>query len=128
MEYRVHWTIDLDADTPEHAARKTLAIRRNPGSWATCFEVRDKGGRAHEINLGLPEETSTTEKKPMPIYVTVETSQGVIAEVVAYLNLESAEQAERHWLKDNHIRTDAERENKSQSGTEFVIRECPLKP
>lgn len=128
MEYRVTWTIDLCAESPEEAARKALAIHRNPESWATCFEIRDKHGRFHEIDLGLPQETSTKEKKPMTIYVTVETSQGVIAEVTAYLTLESAEQAERHWLKDNRIRTDAERDNKSQLGTEFAVRECPLKP
>lgn len=128
MEYRVAWIIDLCADSPEEAARKALAIHRDPESWATCFEIRDEHGRVHEVDLGPPEETSTKGKKPMTIYVTVETSQGVIAEVVAYLTFESAEQAERHWLKANSIRTDAARENRSQLGTEFAVLECPLKP
>jgi len=38
-EYRVRWEIDLDADSPENAARKALAIQRDPHSVATHFEV-----------------------------------------------------------------------------------------
>ena len=37
MEYRLTWTIDLDADSPEDAARKALAIHRDPQSLATVF-------------------------------------------------------------------------------------------
>jgi hypothetical protein len=64
----------------------------------------------------------------MTLYVSVETNQGVITEVIAYLTRESAEAAEHNWLNANRIRTEAEREHKSQTGTEFVLRECPLKP
>jgi hypothetical protein len=64
----------------------------------------------------------------MTIYVAVETSQGVIAEITAYLTEESAEEAEHRWLKENRICNDGEREYKSQNGTDFVLRECPLKP
>ncbi|HOD52676.1 MAG TPA: hypothetical protein PKJ78_21790 [Candidatus Hydrogenedentes bacterium] len=51
------WTIDLDADSPEDAARKALAIHRNPDSWATHFAVRDPQGRIQEVDLGYPAET-----------------------------------------------------------------------
>lgn len=37
--YRVGWEIDIYADTAEEAARKALAIQRNPASIATVFNV-----------------------------------------------------------------------------------------
>lgn len=39
-EYRVGWYIDVQADSHETAARKALAIQRNPESIATVFEVQ----------------------------------------------------------------------------------------
>lgn len=39
--YRVQWAIDLDAQSPEDAARKALAVQRDPESIATSFEVRE---------------------------------------------------------------------------------------
>lgn len=57
MEYRVVWTINLDADSPEDAARKALEIHRDLDSLATHFEVRDAQGRIHEVDLGCPAET-----------------------------------------------------------------------
>lgn len=41
--YRVKWEIDVEADTPEEAARKALAIQRNPESIATVFDVEEPG-------------------------------------------------------------------------------------
>lgn len=38
-EYRVRWEIDLDSDSPEHAAQKALEIQRDPHSTALHFEV-----------------------------------------------------------------------------------------
>ena len=38
-EFRVMWEIDIDADTPEEAARKALAIQRDPTSSAVVFNV-----------------------------------------------------------------------------------------
>ena len=51
--YRVTWLIDIEADAPEEAARKALAIHRNPASNATCFEVTDRtvGGETTSIDL-----------------------------------------------------------------------------
>ena len=37
--YRVVWEIDIDADTPEEAARIALDIQRDPESLATVFRV-----------------------------------------------------------------------------------------
>ncbi len=39
-EFRVRWEIDLDADSPEDAARQALAIQRDLNSLATIFEVK----------------------------------------------------------------------------------------
>lgn len=41
MEYRVKWEIDIDADSPQEAARAALKIQRDPSSIATVFDVRD---------------------------------------------------------------------------------------
>lgn len=40
-EYLVEWKIEIDADSPEAAARKALAIQRNPKSIAVVFDVTD---------------------------------------------------------------------------------------
>ena len=39
MEYRVNWTIDVEAGTPKQAAKQALAIQRDPESAATAFDV-----------------------------------------------------------------------------------------
>ena len=51
MEYRVIWTIDLDANSPEDAARKALAIQRDPASIATCFVITDDHGNRRDVDL-----------------------------------------------------------------------------
>ena len=53
MNYQVTWTIDIfDADTPNEAARKALAIQRNRESTATVFSVTDdQGGPTVEVDL-----------------------------------------------------------------------------
>jgi hypothetical protein len=38
-KYYVVWEIDIDAETPQDAARKALEIQRNQDSIATCFQV-----------------------------------------------------------------------------------------
>lgn len=40
--YRVRWDIDLEACDPVDAARKALAIQRDPRSWATVFTVHSE--------------------------------------------------------------------------------------
>lgn len=50
--YRVTWSIDLDAASPQEAAEKALAIQRDPASIAQVFEVREeKRGKLHTIDL-----------------------------------------------------------------------------
>lgn len=38
-EYEVRWRIEIEAKTPLEAARKALAIQRDPDSLATVFDV-----------------------------------------------------------------------------------------
>lgn len=51
--YFVQWFIDLDAASPEDAARKALAIQRDPTSLATVFSVieHDSDGTAVTVDL-----------------------------------------------------------------------------
>jgi hypothetical protein len=58
LEYSVTWTIDLDAESPEDAARKALEIHRDPESIATHFIVRDEHDTEQEIWVTPPEETN----------------------------------------------------------------------
>ncbi|MEU3708374.1 hypothetical protein AB0E82_39560 [Streptomyces anulatus] len=39
-EFHITWEIDLAARSEADAARKALAIQRDPGSWATVYTVR----------------------------------------------------------------------------------------
>jgi len=53
--YRIVWAIDLDADSPEAAAKQARQIQLDPNSIATvfdCYEQR-KGKRAikHTVDL-----------------------------------------------------------------------------
>lgn len=38
-EYLVIWKIEIDAESPEDAAKKALAIQQNPENTATVFHV-----------------------------------------------------------------------------------------
>ena len=49
MEYRVTWTIDLDAESFEDAARLAREIQVNSNSLATHFIVRDRHGDGREV-------------------------------------------------------------------------------
>ena len=50
---RVCWEIDVDARTPREAARKALAIQRDPKSIATVFDVQYQGKM---VRVDLSEE------------------------------------------------------------------------
>jgi len=50
-EYRVEWVIEVDADTPEDAARRALEMMQDPQSTANVFNVMDKDGIQVEIDL-----------------------------------------------------------------------------
>lgn len=53
MEYRVTWTVDVDADTPLDAAVKARGMQTRPNTTATVFDVV---AREHGEDAGLPEE------------------------------------------------------------------------
>lgn len=62
MEYRVSWTIDVEAQSLEDAARIALEIQRDPKSLATHFIVRDKEGNDRELWADPAMETETKTK------------------------------------------------------------------
>jgi len=50
-EYRVNWSIYIQAESPEEAARWAQLIQRDPSSIATVFEVTDPAtGKEVEID------------------------------------------------------------------------------
>jgi hypothetical protein len=51
MEYRVTWTIDLEAESPLEAAKLSREIQLDPNSIATHFVVSDEDGNCVEIDL-----------------------------------------------------------------------------
>ncbi len=50
-KYRVKWEIDIEAGSAEEAARKALAIQRDPGSMATVFSVNGDGRGENDTDL-----------------------------------------------------------------------------
>ena len=56
--YRVIWEIDIEADTPLHAARQAADIQRDPQSIAVVFEVKEMTpkGWMHVENVDLEQE------------------------------------------------------------------------
>ena len=49
-DFLVNWTIGIiEAEDPIDAAKKTLAIQRDPESIATVFEVTDCATRARSV-------------------------------------------------------------------------------
>ena len=120
MEYRVIWTIDLEADSPEDAARIALAIQRDPGSWATHFEVRDPQGHVQEADLGCPCKPSLNGT----VYVLVPMEEGIVRDVQAFQSKEAAERAEEEWLTAKGLTNDKERDAASDLGLGIAIWEC----
>lgn len=51
MEYLVTWEIELDAKTPEEAARLALKIIRDEKSLAHVFKVYDENGEEYSVDL-----------------------------------------------------------------------------
>ena len=54
-QYIVLWEIDVETKTPREAAKKALAIHRNPDSIATVFDVYDQS-RGGKITVDLTPE------------------------------------------------------------------------
>jgi hypothetical protein len=53
IEYHVTWSIQLDAETPEDAARQAQAILQDPDSIATIFDVSAAGEYSDPIEVDL---------------------------------------------------------------------------
>lgn len=49
--YTVNWTMEIDAEDPEEAARKALEIHRDQASLATIFEDYDGEGNCTRVDL-----------------------------------------------------------------------------
>ncbi len=109
-EHTVVWTIELDAVSPEDAARKALAIQRDPGSWATHFEVRDPGGRVRPVDLGHPADSPET----VPLFVFVHMEAGLVRQVSVHSSRARVEDAARDHMADG--------------GTCAAVWECGLVP
>lgn len=50
-QFKLEWTIDIDADTPREAAEKALEIQRRAGSSAVVFNVIDENGEQGRVDL-----------------------------------------------------------------------------
>lgn len=59
--YRVEWSIDVDADTPELAAKRAWAMMRGEHSTANVFEVLECDGTGEAVMVDLQE---LNEKEP----------------------------------------------------------------
>ena len=49
--YRVEWTIDIEATSPEEAAKKALEIQRDENSTADHFTVFDEAGDSTDLDV-----------------------------------------------------------------------------
>lgn len=57
MEFRVIWEIEIEADSPKHAAEQARALQMNPGMPATIFEVWEHAKqRMHRVDLAAAAE------------------------------------------------------------------------
>jgi len=122
MEYHVTWTIELDAESPEDAAREALRIHRDPDSWATHFEVRDAQGHACEVDLGIPNQPAQEEK----VFVLIPLEDGMVGDVSVYASEACAQRAEQEWLAAHQLTDENEREHASDWGTGIAIWECKV--
>ena len=48
---RVSWAIDVSEESPREAAKKALAIQRDPSSIATVFDVQGRDGKTVRVDL-----------------------------------------------------------------------------
>ena len=122
MEYNVTWTIDVDADSPEEAARAALEMQRRSDSWATHFEVQDSQGYVHEVDLGSPDESSNRQT----VHVLVPMEEGIVRGVRAFRTHDGAKQSEHEWLRDRGLAEEKARDHASNWGTGVAIWECPM--
>jgi hypothetical protein len=60
MNYAVTWDIEIDADSPEEAARLAREMQTDPTTTATIFDVTDGRGRRTRVDLDSGESTPLT--------------------------------------------------------------------
>jgi hypothetical protein len=89
-EYRVKWEIDVDADDPVTAARRSLQIQRDVGSTATVFDVVGPDGSKTRVDL-LTQPSQSAELYDLEVVATAPTYLSAHARVAA----ESFAEAER---------------------------------
>lgn len=71
--YLVTWVIDIQADTPEEAARDARRAQTRRGTTAVVFDVTDKGtGRTVSIDL---------QNRPIPVIFRVDSRDGVVSAI-----------------------------------------------
>lgn len=56
MTYLVEWSIDIDADSPEDAARQALGIQQDPHTTATVFHIYGDDGSHDIVDIEDPNE------------------------------------------------------------------------
>lgn len=49
--YSVNWEIEIEAESPEAAARQALKINRDQNSTATVFDIYDEDGNHTRVDL-----------------------------------------------------------------------------
>jgi len=62
------------------------------------------------------------------VFIALKIIRGAVTNGKVFLRRESAEQAEKRWLKEQGIRDNTSREVKAQEGMVFLVMECELKP
>ena len=122
MEYKVTWTIDVEADSPEEAARAALEMQRRSDSWATHFEVQDSRGYVREVDLNMPKESSDRQT----VHVLVPMEEGIVRGVRAFQTGESAKEGEQQWLREHDLAEERARDHASNWGTGVAIWDCPM--
>jgi hypothetical protein len=55
VNYRVTWEIDIEAPSPEQAAKEALIIQRDNKSIATCFRVQQQNRDGSEYEYPVHE-------------------------------------------------------------------------
>ena len=64
----------------------------------------------------------------MTVFVALEISSGAVTNGKVFLRRESAEGAEKRWLKEQGIKDGISRQREAFNGMEFLVMECELKP
>lgn len=64
MEYKVTWSIEVDAESPKDAARISRQIQLDSNSTATVFDVTDEKGNVTTVDL---RESTVLDTEPFNI-------------------------------------------------------------